>query len=104
MASVIAFISGTAIAQEETSKTVKVWGDCGMCEEKIEKAARLDGVVSAEWNADTWELSLTYNPELVNAEAVQKAIAAAGYDTEAFRGNDEAYNALPKCCQYPRKK
>jgi copper chaperone CopZ len=75
-----------------------------MCEVTIEKAARLEGVESADWDADTKELLLKYDPKKVTPEAVQKAIAAEGYDTEAFRGDNKAYSDLPQCCQYPRKK
>ncbi len=103
LAALIAGFTVTALAQNST-KTIKVWGNCGMCEATIEKAAKIKGVEAADWNEDTKELKLTYNPGVTNPDAVQKAIAAVGYDTDAYRGDDKAYNNLHGCCQYDRKK
>ena len=93
-----AFAGGTT-----KTDTIKVNGDCGMCEETIEKAAMLPGVEKAEWDMDAKRLTLTYNPKEVTLEAVQKSIAAKGYDTEMFKATDAAYQLLPQCCQYNRK-
>jgi cation transport ATPase len=73
-----------------------------MCKSKIEKAAKIDGVSKAEWNKDTRVLTLAYNPASVTSDAVQKSIAAVGYDTEKFKATDAAYKSLPSCCQYDR--
>ena len=42
--------------------------------------------------------------EAVSVEfgSVQRRVAAAGYDTEKFRGDDKAYSELDPCCQYDR--
>ncbi len=97
-ASTPAFAGGTT-----KTETIKVNGDCGMCEETIEKAAKLPGVQKAEWDMDAKRLTITYNPKKVTLEAVQKSIAAKGYDTEMFTATDAAYKSLPQCCQYNRK-
>jgi periplasmic mercuric ion binding protein len=91
-------------SQNATSKTetIKVSGKCEMCKSKIEKAAQLDGVSKAEWNKDSKVLTLAYNPSKVTSDAVQKSIAAVGYDTEKFKATDAAYKSLPSCCQYDR--
>jgi len=95
-----------AINSYSQSKTdsFKVYGNCSSCKARIEKAAMLDGVTKANWNIDTKVLSLVYNPSKVNCDDVLKKIAAAGYDSEKFRSSDKAYQALPGCCQYERKK
>ncbi|MEY3194639.1 MAG: hypothetical protein RIQ78_736, partial [Bacteroidota bacterium] len=38
----------------------KVYGNCGMCEQRIEKAASIKGVKSADWDVDTKILSITF--------------------------------------------
>ena len=93
-----------AKAQDVKTDTFKVWGNCGMCKKTIEKAATVNGVQKAEWNRETKVFTLLYNPAVTTNEKIQKAIAAAGYDTEKFTGDDKAYEKLPGCCHYDRKK
>jgi mercuric ion binding protein len=83
--------------------TFGVRGNCGMCKSTIEKAARsVDGVKKANWDVDTKVIEVTYDNESTSTDAVQKAIAASGYDTSDFKGNDAAYASNAKCCQYDR--
>ena len=89
---VMVFIAGFTVqiagqSDSATSKTesVKVLGNCDMCKARIEKAAKIDGVIKAEWNKDSKMLTLVYNPGKVTSEAVQKRIAAVGHDTEKLR-------------------
>lgn len=91
-------------AQDTKTDTFKVWGNCGMCKRTIEKAAKTEGVEKAEWNKETKVFTLVYNSAVTSNEKIQKAIAAAGYDTDKFTGDDKAYEKLPGCCQYERKK
>lgn len=101
----IASLAFTATkAQGIKTDTFKVWGNCGMCKKTIEKAAKTEGVEKAEWNSETKVFILVYNPTVISNEKVQKAIAAVGYDTEKFTGDDKAYEKLPGCCHYDRKK
>lgn len=85
------------------TETIKVWGNCEMCQSKIEKASKVDGVTAANWNTKTKVLTLSYDPSKVSSDDVQKKIAAVGYDTEKFKADDKAYNGLPSCCKYDRK-
>lgn len=104
-------ISASLNAQEETKKelvtpetaTFEVLGSCGMCETRIEKAAKVEGVTEAEWNQDDNTLTVVYNPEITSKEIIQKSIAAVGHDTELFKAETVVYDALPGCCQYKRK-
>ncbi len=91
-------------AQHTKTDTFKVWGNCGMCKRTIEKAAKTEGVEKAEWNKETKIITLVYNPTATSNEKIQKAIAAVGYDTEKYTGDDKAYEKLPGCCHYERKK
>ena len=82
---------------------VKVSGNCGMCESRIEKVASgLNGVMTADWDKDTKMLHLEYNPEKVSVDDIEKAIAAVGHDTENHRAPDDIYDDLPGCCLYDR--
>jgi copper chaperone CopZ len=86
------------------TETIKVWGNCGSCKTRIDKAAKLDGVSKADWNKDTKILTVVYDPSKVKGDDIQKKIASVGHDTEKYKADDKAYNALPGCCQYERKK
>ena len=81
----------------------KVYGACGMCEARIEKAAKsVDGVDAADWNLETKMLTIEYDSEKVNLDDVHKKIAEAGHDTDKVRAKDGVYKALPACCHFER--
>ena len=81
----------------------KVYGACGMCETRIENAAKsADGVTSADWNRETKMLTIEYDTEKVSLDDVHKKIAEAGHDTDKVRAKDEVYKGLPACCHYER--
>lgn len=80
--------------------SLKVAGNCGMCETRIEKAAKIEGVSKADWNSETKILTLVYKPSKVKSDDIQKKLAAAGHDTPKFKATDKVYNALPGCCKY----
>lgn len=87
-----------------TTSTFKVWGNCEMCQETIENSLKVDGVSKANWNKDTKIITVCYDEKTISLDRIQKNIAAAGYDNEKYKGDDKAYNELPECCQYERKK
>lgn len=95
-------ISCTAQIKNPKTETVKVWGNCGMCKETIEKAANKKGIANAIWNEETKEVSITYNTAKTNTNEILKRIALAGYDNAVFAAPDAAYNNLAGCCQYDR--
>ena len=81
----------------------KVYGACGMCETRIENAAKsVDGVTSAEWNRETKMLTIEYDTAKVSLDKIHKKIAKAGHDTDKVRAEDEVYQGLPACCHYDR--
>jgi copper chaperone CopZ len=94
----------TLFAQNNIKKdTIKVWGNCGMCKAKIEKAAKKAGAKTALWNEDTKELSVSYVAKKTSNQKIQQAVAGVGYDTQDFTAEDKVYNNLHGCCQYERK-
>jgi len=79
----------------------KVSGNCEMCKERIETAAKsVSGVASAEWNSETKLLHLNFDGGKTNIDNIQKAIAQSGHDTEKFKAPDNVYKELPECCLY----
>jgi periplasmic mercuric ion binding protein len=82
------------------TEVFNVGGKCESCKARIEKAAKIDGVIKAVWAVNTKKLTLTYDPTKVKTDAVLKAIAAVGHDTDKFKATDKAYNSLPGCCKY----
>jgi periplasmic mercuric ion binding protein len=99
--SLFSLISLSSFSQPKTTD-FKVYGNCGMCKSRIEKAAKIDGVSSAVWSQETKMLTLQYDPQKVNLDDVHQKIADAGHDTEKVRAQDEIYNNLPACCHYER--
>ncbi|WP_320168099.1 cation transporter [Mangrovibacterium marinum] len=98
------FLLGTAsvFAASKTEK-FKVYGNCGMCEKTIEKAAlSVEGVSAADWNKETKQMEVTFDDSKTDVHKVHAAIAKAGYDTDMHKASDEAYNKLHSCCQYER--
>lgn len=86
------------------TETVKVYGNCGMCETTIEKAANKKKISKADWNEETKMASITYDSKKTTLDAVLKNIALAGYDNQSFLAPDAAYDKLPSCCKYDREK
>lgn len=100
---VISLMTISLFAQDK-SDSFKVFGNCGMCQKRIEKAAKIDGVSAAVWNVDTKVMTVTYDASKVTNEDIQKKIAAVGHDTDKYRADDKTYDKLPGCCLYDRKK
>jgi copper chaperone CopZ len=103
IAVVAAFTHQTALAQDSKTETFKVYGNCGMCKKRIEKAAAGEGIAKADWNVETKIMTITYDPSKTTNTAIQKKIAAVGHDTEKEKAPDTVYNKLPGCCLYDRK-
>ena len=99
-------VLGITSVFSQNSKTEKfeVYGNCGMCEKRIEKAATsLDGVTKADWDKDTKMIEVTFDSKQINVDDVHKAIADVGHDTDKVTAKDNTYNDLPGCCRYDRK-
>jgi len=100
---VLAVMGFSVFAQEKTD-SIKVYGNCGMCKKRIEKAVKLEGVKSAIWDADLQALAITYDSTKITNDDIQKKIAAIGHDTDKYSADDAVYKKLPGCCLYDRKK
>lgn len=96
------FFSFSSIAQEK-KEDIKIWGNCGMCKTRIEKAAKEAGASYASWSSETKMLSVKYDAATTSNAKIQKGIAAVGHDTQDEIAADDVYNKLPGCCKYKRK-
>lgn len=104
MVATFVLLSITINAQIKNAKTetVKVYGNCGMCEATIEKAGSLKKVATVDWDQDTKMATLTYDTKKTTQDEILKKISLAGYDSDKFLAPDDAYNNLHGCCQYDR--
>ncbi len=102
-----AFIQLTGFAQsEKTMKTekveFKVYGNCGMCKSRIEKALKVDGVESAKWDAKNDMVKVVFHPDKIKEDKLHQLVSAVGHDTEKVLAKDETYDKLHGCCKYER--
>lgn len=105
MVAILILLSGITSAQIKNPKTetVKVFGNCGMCKTKIEKAGNIKNTAKVVWEIDSEMATLTYDQSKTNQDEILKRIALAGYDSDKFLAPDTAYSNLPNCCQYDRE-
>ena len=101
---VMLFLFGTmsVIAKTKTEE-FKVYGNCGMCKNRIEKAAKaVEGVTKADWDSETKMIKVTYDDAKTDADKIQLAIANIGHDTKEHKADDKVYDKLHGCCKYDR--
>lgn len=90
----------TTFGYSQKNHTITVYGNCGMCQDRIETAAMtVDGVKEAHWDADEQKLSVMTSEEF-DIDKLHQTIATVGHDTDKYKATDEVYNNLHGCCQY----
>lgn len=99
---VLLSITINAQIKNATTVTVKIYGNCGMCETKIENAGNVKKEAQVDWNQETQMATLTYDATKTNPDEILKRIALVGYDSDKFLAPDDVYSKLPGCCQYDR--
>ena len=101
----VALISFNSFAQEEVKKieiTFEVAGTCGMCKTRIEESLDIKGVKFAEWNKETHQCKVIFDPRKISEDEIHQAITKVGHDTDKIKATDEEYNNLHGCCHYVR--
>ncbi|NJM16641.1 MAG: heavy-metal-associated domain-containing protein [Bacteroidales bacterium] len=94
-------ITFNVFGQKEVITTeFKVEGVCDECKKRIENAATIKGVKFVSWDKETETIKIIYRTDKVKLQDIHKAIANAGHDTGILKASEEAYNKLPKCCEY----
>jgi len=96
----IGSIANAQSNNKDTTVSFKVFGVCVQCEHRIEKALKIKGVKSADWNVSTQLLTVHYQHEKISIDQLHKQVAAVGHDTEKEHAKEEVYQALPECCHY----
>lgn len=101
---VVLFLFGAmSVFAETKTEEFKVYGNCGMCETRIEKAANsLEGVTKAEWDKETKMIVVTFDESKTDVDKIHIAIANVGHDTKLHKADDGVYSNLPGCCKYDR--
>ena len=91
-------VTTVTFSQNKNAKaSMEVDGVCGMCKERIEKAAiRTKGVKSAVWNVDTHELKLIYDARKTNLDSIRKKITAVGHDTKGIKAKEFVKQEIEK--------
>ncbi|SFC72077.1 Outer membrane receptor proteins, mostly Fe transport [Parapedobacter composti] len=87
--------------QGDSTVILTVAGNCGMCKNRIEQAAKEAGAKSAAWDAESQQLRITITAP-TSLAGIRKNIAATGHDVDGLPADGNAYQALPGCCQYSR--
>src|SRR5574343_1969331 len=96
------FSSCNAQIKNAKTETVKIYGNCEMCEKTIEAAGNVKKVAEVDWNKDSKMATITYDSTKTNQNEILKRIALAGYDSDKFLAPDDVYSKLAGCCQYER--
>ncbi|EGN57240.1 metal transporter [Hallella multisaccharivorax DSM 17128] len=101
------FVAAMALcvsAQAKTvKKTFKADGKCEMCQARIQKAVKtVPGVLSAVWNKGKKECTVVFDDSKASLIKIEKAVAAAGHDTDKCKASAKDYNKLPSCCKYKK--
>lgn len=103
VAILLCFVGCSAGVKNAKMVSVKIFGNCEMCKERIEKVANVSGESEAIWDKSTKMLSLSFDSTKTNSDAILKKIAESGHDNEKFSAEEKTYRELPECCQYKRK-
>ena len=90
--------------KNQKTETLKIYGNCGMCEGTIEKAGNMKNQANVDWNKETKMATISYDSIKTTKAEILKRIALVGYDSDSFLAPDDIYTSLPSCCQYERAK
>ena len=75
---------------------------CDMCVEKVTDAINsVEGVEKVSVDLDKKRATVTYDTDITNKKAIEKAITLAGYDANKAPADKEAYDNLSSCCKKP---
>lgn len=97
------FGMASLFAKDAKTEKIKVYGNCGQCKTRIDKAAKsVDGVTKATWNDTDEMLTVTFDETKTTVSKIEEAVAKVGHDTDHAKATDKSYNALPGCCKYDR--
>ena len=89
-----------AMAQSDSTTSFLVNGTCGQCKQRLEKGLQIKGIRNATWDIASKQLTVVYDPALINLRQIHRRAADLGHDTELEKSADDIYKSLPDCCLY----
>ena len=95
-------VASIAQTKNQKTETVKIYGNCEMCESTIEKAGNMKNQSNVDWDTETKMAAISFDSLKTTNEEILKRIALVGYDSDTFLAPDDTYSNLPVCCQYER--
>jgi copper chaperone CopZ len=87
-------------AQKVKTDTLTVYGNCGMCKDRIEQALDVKGIAFAAWDVKTDLLTVSYKPEKISLNQISLLLNKVGHDTRISKADDQDYEKLHGCCNY----
>lgn len=99
---ILSTFNGFTQSKNSTTTSLKIYGNCDMCEKTIENAGNSKKEAQVDWNKDTKIAMISYDERKTDLDEILKRIALAGYDSEQFLAPDDVYAKLPECCRYER--
>lgn len=98
--SILAFSTNASAQSKNVKTSIKVFGNCGMCKNRIETALDHKGIKFANWDIKSKQLELVYSSNKISEKEIHEIIASIGHDTEKVKAKTEVYSELPFCCLY----
>lgn len=97
-----AVIFGISVsAQKKVDITFGVSAVCDMCEDRIESAYDVKGIVMADYDLNKKNLHVVYKTNVfTDILDVHRIAAKVGHDTDKIKATNEAYSRLHHCCKY----
>src|SRR5690606_13620092 len=91
---------GKSVDSKQQTISLKVFGVCGDCKQRIESTALdVKGVKKAEWDMQS-DVLVLIGTKKMSKEKVAAALAKAGHRSELLAAEPKGYANLPACCQY----
>lgn len=79
---------------------IKTSAQCGMCKTTIDEGLeKVTGIYHADLDMKTKVVTVHYDAEKTNPDAIRKAISALGYDADDVAADPTVYEQLPGCCK-----
>ena len=100
LVSTVSYAQNKNITLNDTTVTFKVFGACDQCKKRIEASVKGKGVRSANWNIDSKQLVLIFNPAKTSFDKLKRQIVLVGHDLEDTKAKVNIYDQLPACCHY----
>lgn len=107
---IISCFNATMISAQENKKNMKaviqtsIYCDhckvCETCDQKLKtEIKKINGVKMYELNEQKMTLTVYYNGEKTDLNAIRTAITKMGYDADEMKADSTAYEMLDECCK-----